>query len=78
MTEKDILQLVAVRADARSGEARKTRIAAGLAQSEIAEACGVARPTISGWETGSRTPRGAAALRWAHVLDRLKESRTAA
>lgn len=78
MTEKDILRLIAVRAAARSGEARRARIAVGLSQSEIAEACGVARPTISAWETGTRTPRGAAALRWADVLDRLKESRAAA
>lgn len=38
-------------------EIRAKRLSAGLTQRELANKLGVSPATISGWETGSRTPR---------------------
>jgi DNA-binding transcriptional regulator YiaG len=68
MTERDLLLLHRVREDAKSGQARQTRTAAGFSQSEIAEVTGVSQATISAWESGRRRPRGDAGLRYARLL----------
>jgi transcriptional regulator with XRE-family HTH domain len=74
MTENDLLKLATVRAAARSGEAKELRVRAGLSQAEIAEACGVRRPTVGAWESGTRSPHGDAALAYARVLGRLRHA----
>ena len=53
------------------GATRKSRQAAGLSLAEVAVAVGVSPATILRWETGQRTPRGAAALRYARLHETL-------
>lgn len=71
MTEHDLLLLCQLREDTKSGHARQARVTAGLSQAEIADVAGVHQTTIALWESGRRRPRGAAALRYAHLLHRL-------
>ncbi|MDL4815490.1 helix-turn-helix transcriptional regulator [Actinomadura opuntiae] len=78
MEIRDLKRLHYVRAAAASGRARQTRVAAELTQGEIAKAVGVAQPTVAQWENGNRTPRGAAALRYAAVLESLERTLAAA
>ena len=47
---------------------RLLRLKAGLTQAEIAAAIGVERPTVSRWEAGIRSPRGAHAEAYAELL----------
>lgn len=55
------------------GEAVRLREDAGLSTSESAAAVGVVESTYWRWEKQLRVPRGAAALRYAKFLDRLRE-----
>lgn len=57
-----------VRQWARSGEARRVRLAALLSQADIAHAVGVDASTVARWENGNRLPRGDAAERYHSVL----------
>lgn len=50
---------------------RLLRERAGLTQSELARALGTTRPTVTRYETGTRTPRGETLLRYLDLLDRL-------
>jgi transcriptional regulator with XRE-family HTH domain len=43
------------------------RLLAGLEQAEIAARLGVARTTVSAWETGRTEPSATNFVRWAHV-----------
>lgn len=72
MTITDLARLQRVRAAAANGRACQVRQQAGLTQLEIAEAVGVAQPTVALWESGKRVPRGAAALRYAEALETLE------
>ena len=65
------MQLAKVRSAVRTGTARRVRQAAGITQPEIAADVRVSAAAISRWEAGARTPRGAAALRYLRVLERL-------
>lgn len=56
----------------RTGEARQVREAAGLGVSDVARACGVSPSAVSRWETGARTPKGAAAVAWARLTRSLR------
>jgi transcriptional regulator with XRE-family HTH domain len=72
MTAKEILLLVAARRYAADGTGRAIRKSAGLSMAEVAEAVGVSEPTIWRWEERKHRPRGAAAIRWADLLQQLK------
>ncbi len=74
MTTKDVLRLSAARAHAATGTGRKIRLGAGLSMAEVAAAIGVAEPTVWRWEGGKSRPRGAAAIRWAELLEMLSAS----
>jgi len=67
----DVQRLLKVRRLVATGEARSRRLATALSLGEVAGACGVDASTVSRWESGTRRPRGAAALRYAHLLDLL-------
>jgi len=54
---------------------RHLRERAGISQADVARALGVARPTISRWEAGARSPRGSDLLRYVDLLDRLMAER---
>jgi DNA-binding XRE family transcriptional regulator len=69
--------LVEARKAVRSGQAARTRRAAGLSQAELAQAVGVSAPAISRWESGKRQPHGRAAIRYAQVLRMLDAGRVA-
>jgi transcriptional regulator with XRE-family HTH domain len=70
-----VQELMTARRLAERGDAVRIRLAAGLSQSEIASACEVSTSTVCRWENGQRRPRGAAAIRWARVLQRLDVQR---
>jgi DNA-binding XRE family transcriptional regulator len=55
MTERDLILLRQVRADAKSGRAREVRMDAGVTQSELGAATGVHQATIALWELGHRS-----------------------
>ncbi|HEY6115915.1 MAG TPA: helix-turn-helix domain-containing protein [Candidatus Dormibacteraeota bacterium] len=74
MTTKDVLRLAAARTHAATGTGRSIRMAAGLSVAEVAAAVGVAEPTVWRWEGAKSRPRGAAAIRWAELLDELKST----
>lgn len=69
----EAVEIARVRGLARSGRARAIRQQARLSQAEIAQAVGVHEATIARWESGTRAPRGAAALRWGSLLRELVE-----
>lgn len=73
-TLESIANLVEVRAATRSGKARQLRERARITQGEVAAALGVTRACVSHWEAGVRKPSGAAAQRYAQLLDLLARS----
>jgi DNA-binding transcriptional regulator YiaG len=75
MNTRDVVELAEVRQLARSGAAKRIRLNANLAVTDVARAVGVAPSTTWRWEEGQRTPTGAAALRWKRLLDRLAAQR---
>lgn len=72
MNAHDALRLTRIRADAASGAAREQRRAARLSLEEIAAIIGVDQSTIWRWENGKRSPRGAAALKYAKLMETLQ------
>jgi len=62
---------------ARSGEARRIRIAAGLSQAEVAAAVRTSVSGVSLWERGLRIPRGDGALKYGRLIAALAERRAA-
>lgn len=73
MPETNVSRLALVRHAVASGEARRIREAARLSLGEMADAADVAASTIWRWEQGQRIPRGHQALRYATVLDELRQ-----
>ncbi len=71
MNNEELLALRDVRAQARTGAARATRLAAGLSLAEVASALGVSHVTVYRWEVGQRTPTGDRALAYKQLLDQL-------
>lgn len=71
----DLLKLADARHAARSGEARQLRIDANLSQAEVGAVCEVTPDAVSRWESGSRSPRGAPAVRYAQLLEALRAAR---
>jgi len=70
MTYGDIRALALAKRAARDGTGRQLRIALGASQSAFASACGVSPATVTRWENRSRTPSGAAAIRYGRLLQR--------
>lgn len=54
-------------------ERRQIRVAAGVTQREVALAVGRTASEVSRWESGDRSPSGAALVAYQGVLLRLKE-----
>jgi transcriptional regulator with XRE-family HTH domain len=48
---------------------------AGLSQEAIAGVLGISRPAVTRWESGARTPRGAALVQYVELLNRLAAER---
>ena len=69
--EAQLLDLVDVRAIARSGRAREIRLVSALSLADVARAVGTSAPTIYRWENGHRRPCGEQALRYGALLDAL-------
>lgn len=72
MRETTAAKIAETRIAAANGEARELRISRKLSLADVAASCDVALTTVWRWETGKRTPRGAAALRYGHILDLLR------
>jgi DNA-binding transcriptional regulator YiaG len=68
LSVEDLLLLSELRYLMASGRAREIREAARVSQGEAAIASGVTNVSISLWEARKRTPSGAGALRYAHLL----------
>jgi len=66
-------RLVSARYLVASGEARRIRHAADLSLAEMSRVVGVDLSTVGRWERRERVPRGAAALKYAELLERLRE-----
>lgn len=71
MDTSDVLLLIQARRASKSGVAAMIRHRARLSQAELGSVIGVTAPAVSRWETGERRPVGAAALRYARLLDTL-------
>ena len=56
-----------------SGQARRIRHAADLSLAEVSRVVGVDLSTVGRWERRERVPRGAAALKYAELLQRLRK-----
>jgi DNA-binding transcriptional regulator YiaG len=65
--------LARVRDLARAGHARSVRMAAGLSQPEVASVVGVTASCISRWEHGQRRPTGAAGIKYALLIESLRD-----
>lgn len=68
MTKRDLALLSETREALADGTAKKRRRDARISQGEIAAACGVAQPTVSGWENNHRTPKTYHALAYGRAL----------
>lgn len=68
MTPDDLFRVSSVRHLAACGRARAIRKKRRISLRELASAIGTTPSTLSRWENGRTTPRGAAALRWADAL----------
>lgn len=65
--------IIEAREAAASGRGERLRHAAGISQGELAEAIGVTATCISRWESGTRRPRGEAAVRYTRAIRELAE-----
>lgn len=54
---------------------RAVREMAGVTTSDVAQAVGVSRQTISNWETGKRSPRGQHLEAYLEILELLREAK---
>jgi DNA-binding transcriptional regulator YiaG len=67
----DLDRLLWLRTLLESGLASRVRQGAGLSQSDLARAVRVTPATVCRWENRTRNPRGANALAYAEILERL-------
>jgi len=74
MDYKQLELLLTARSLSASGEARLRRELAGLSMSETAAVIGTDISTIWRWEHGQRRPRGAPAIRYGQLLQKLPPS----
>jgi transcriptional regulator with XRE-family HTH domain len=70
---EQLLRLARGRALARTGDARRIRMAAGVSARELARAVEVAPSTLARWERGETRPRGDAGLRYEAALGALAD-----
>jgi DNA-binding transcriptional regulator YiaG len=68
----EALRLIEARQLAGSGAGKMIREASGLTGAEFARAIDIDSSTLHRWETGSRRPTGAFALRYIDFLDLLR------
>jgi len=74
MNSSELLLLAEVREAARTGEARRVRQRARISLSEVAAVCDVDQSTVARWETDQRSPRGAAGLKYARFISKLRDA----
>jgi DNA-binding transcriptional regulator YiaG len=77
MTKAELLLLSKARRLASTGEAVDIREKAGLHQTDIARTVGVRASTVNRWESGKRKPHGRGAIRWARLLETLRQRQIA-
>jgi len=68
MRPSDLAMAARVRADLRSGKARRERIASGVSGAEVARAMRVSPQAVFSWETGRKSPTEAHAVAYGRVL----------
>ena len=73
MDHVDLLLIVQLRRDLADGTALRLREQLLLHRAEVAASAGIAATTLAHWERGERIPRGAAALKYAQLLSRLRQ-----
>lgn len=73
MDNDTAVSLARVRALVRAGEAERIRKAAGLSLGEVGASVGADPSTVHRWERGDRVPRGARAIAYLDLLERLAE-----
>jgi DNA-binding XRE family transcriptional regulator len=64
----DLAVIARTRASLADGSARLAREAAGVSAPEVAAAAGVARQSVSAWESGRAVPSARHALAYARLL----------
>jgi DNA-binding transcriptional regulator YiaG len=69
--QSDLTAIARIRAELRSGDARRVRQAAGVSAAEVARIIRVSRATVSDWESGHKTPTGEHALAYGKLLRQL-------
>ena len=74
MGTREVLRLSSARRAAATGEARDLRLRAHLSLADVGDTCGVDQSTVYRWERGLRAPSGAAALRYATLLEALRQT----
>jgi DNA-binding transcriptional regulator YiaG len=77
MRAAELLLLSKARHLASTGEAGRIREKAGLHQTDIARTVGVRASTVNRWESGQRKPHGKGAIRWARLLETLRQRQIA-
>lgn len=73
MRNTDVMLLAWARGAAKDGSAQAIRRRADVTTTEVALAIGVTPEAVRYWERGERTPQGEAALRYARLLEQLKQ-----
>ena len=69
---RDLEAIARIRADLKTGTARRAREAAEVTQAEMAAACEVTASAVSQWEDGNRTPKTRNSLAHARALERVR------
>lgn len=68
MRSSDLTAIARIRAELRSGDARRARQAAGVSAAEVARIIRVSRATVGDWEAGRKVPTGEHALAYGALL----------
>jgi DNA-binding transcriptional regulator YiaG len=66
--QSDLAAVARIRAELRSGDARRAREAAGVSAAEVARIIRVSRATVGDWESGRKSPTGEHALAYGALL----------
>lgn len=78
VNENEALLVAEARRAAEDGSARLIRLAAGLSQAEVGLVCHVTGQAVARWENTDpdrrRSPKGEPAVRYARLLQRLRQS----
>lgn len=73
MADSEVLLAARAVRLARSGEARRIRLAAGVSTEVVAGECDVTTDAVVKWEKGLRMPSGRRAVRYGRVLTELEQ-----